>query len=87
MFPRKDVLSEVRNFIPVELYTDRPTKADEQNRDLEQRLAGVVTLPAYVIVSPEGKALRVFQGSTRDPIEFIDFLKSGHSAAESLALR
>ena len=38
VLPRKDVASELVNFIPVELYTDRATREDEENKQLEQTL-------------------------------------------------
>src|SRR5207248_507402 len=55
VLPRKDVASELVNFIPVELYTDRATREDEENKKLEQTLRGVVTLPLYAVVTPDGK--------------------------------
>lgn len=76
MFPRGAVVKELERYVPVELYTDRGTPEDLANRELEQKLTGVITLPVYVIVSPEGKALEVFQGSTRDEAAFVAFLKT-----------
>jgi hypothetical protein len=48
------------------------------NKQLEQDLTNTVTLPEYVIVSPEGKKLKDFSGSTRDEGAFVGFL-SGHA--------
>jgi thiol:disulfide interchange protein DsbD len=84
MFTRADVAAEINRYVPVELYTDRSTKGDLDNRALQKELTKVVTLPVYVLVSPEGKPLRIFQGSTRDVDQFLAFLKGG---GEKLAAR
>lgn len=76
MFTRSDVKSQLKNYVLVELYTDRETPGDVKNKDLQQKLSGVVTLPVYVEVSPAGEKLKVFQGSTRDSQEFIGFLQN-----------
>jgi thiol:disulfide interchange protein DsbD len=80
MFTRADVAAEINKYVPVELYTDRSTKEDLDNRALQRELTKVVTLPVYVLVSPEGKPLKIFQGSTRDVEQFLSFLKGGSSA-------
>jgi thiol:disulfide interchange protein DsbD len=78
MFPRKPVKDAIKKFITVELYTDRNLESDTMNKQLEQDLTNTVTLPEYVIVSPEGKKLKDFSGSTRDEGAFVGFL-SGHA--------
>src|SRR5687768_18357131 len=45
----------------LELYTDRSTQGDLDNRALQKELTKVVTLPVYVLVSADGKPLRIFQ--------------------------
>ena len=50
---------------------------DEANQLLEQKLTKTVTLPVYVIVSPDGYARSNFQGSTSDADKFVGFLKPG----------
>ncbi len=77
MFTRGDVKDQLKNYVLVELYTDKQSKEDEDNQALQQKLTQTVTLPVYVSVSPEGKVLKVFGSSTRNPEEFVDFLKSG----------
>jgi thiol:disulfide interchange protein len=78
MFPRPPVKDALKKYITVELYTDRELSADEMNKQLEQNLTSTVTLPEYVTVSPEGKKLADFSGSTRDENAFIGFL-TGHA--------
>lgn len=77
MFTRADVAAEINRYVPVELYTDRPNQGDLDNRALQKELTKVVTLPVYVLVSTDGKPLRIFQGSTRDVDQFLAFLKAG----------
>ena len=79
MFPRPEVQKELKNYVLLELYTDKQSKEDEANQSLEQHLAGTVTLPLYLSVSPDGKILAKFESSTRDADEFLAFLKKGRA--------
>ncbi|MFY9233764.1 MAG: cytochrome c biogenesis protein CcdA [Fimbriimonadaceae bacterium] len=80
MFPRKAVVNELSQFARAKLYTDRKTPEDKLNRDLLQKLTQSVSLPVYVIQSPDGETLKVFQGSTNDEEEFVRFLRQGREA-------
>jgi thiol:disulfide interchange protein DsbD len=79
MFPRPEVAGEFSNYVLVKAFTDRNTPADRTNQELMKKLTGKVTLPIYVIVSPEEKVLKIFEGSTRDAGEFVTFLKPAKS--------
>ncbi|MBA3726833.1 MAG: thioredoxin family protein [Armatimonadetes bacterium] len=80
MFPRPEIAKAVNDqFVPVELWTDRP--GDEPNQKLQIRLTGLDTLPIYVVVSPEGKAVRRFEGSTRNSESFLSFLTQDSAVA------
>ncbi len=81
IFPQRAVAKELDRYVRVELYTDNGTRDNERNKDLEQKLTGVVTLPVYVIVSPDGLPLRVFQGSTFDVAKFAAFLSDSRTAS------
>jgi thiol:disulfide interchange protein len=74
MFPQPPVKSELNKYVTVELYTDRETAGDKANQALQQKLTGVVTLPEYVRLTPEGQKLNIFEGSTRDVQKFTDWL-------------
>lgn len=76
MFTRKEVRDLITSYVPVELYTDRGTPEDLANQKLMQKLSGTVTLPVYVLMGPNEKIIKVFQGSTRDVDEYVAFLKS-----------
>lgn len=77
MFTRGDVSELINQYVPIELYTDRETEQDAANRNLQRKLTKVVTLPVYVLATPEGEPIRIFQGSTRDVEQFVAFLKTG----------
>ncbi len=77
MFPQAVVKKELDQYVTVELYTDRETPGDEQNKALEEKLTGVVTLPEYVVLNPEGQKVEDFAGSTRNTDEFVGFLRKG----------
>ena len=57
-----------------QLSTDRPTVADKANGNLEIALTQKVVLPMYVIVSLQGRVLRTFEGSPRNPKKVTEFL-------------
>ena len=75
MFSRQDVRSALQNFVLVDLYTDGTDPQSENNQNLENKLFGTVAIPFYAILDPQGKPLATFPGLTRNPSEFIAFLK------------
>jgi thiol:disulfide interchange protein DsbD len=84
MFTRDDVRESLKGYVLVELYTDRTGKYkanDEANQVLEQKLTQTLTLPVYVVTTPDGDARSNFQGSTTDAAKFISFLKQGKPEA------
>ena len=88
MFPDPDVhklLTE--QFVNVELWTDRLNPEDKANQKIQLELTNQVTLPVYAVVSPEGKVIKLFPGSTRVEAEFIAFLDSARSEYTALAAR
>jgi thiol:disulfide interchange protein len=79
IFPQQEVMRELNKMVRVKLYTDNGTPENDRNKDLEQKLTGVVTLPVYVVVSPQGQALRVQQGSNFNATQFAAFLRDGRA--------
>lgn len=79
MFPTAAVQGELKHYVLLELYTDKQSREDADNQALQQRLTGTVALPVYLCVAPDGKILAKFESSTRDPQEFLKFLRSGHA--------
>lgn len=76
MFTRKEVRGLITSYVPVELYTDRGTPEDLKNQALMQKLSGTATLPVYILMGPDEKVIKVFQGLTRDEDEYLAFLRA-----------
>ncbi len=75
VFPNPLVKPELAKYVVAELYTDRLANPnDKVNKELQLKLTGSEALPLYVLVTPEGKVLRKFEGSTNDPSVFAKFL-------------
>jgi thiol:disulfide interchange protein DsbD len=77
MFPRDDVSRELARYVRVRLYTDRPGELYERFQKMEQDLFGTVALPYYAAMRPDGTPKVGFGGLTRDPNQFIRFLRAG----------
>ncbi len=79
IFPLPSVHERFDQFVLVRLYTDRPTKSDEANAVLQDKIAKVSTLPCYVMISPEGKVLKVHQQQPglNDEEQFVGALDVG----------
>ena len=75
MFPRPEIAAEMSKLVLVELYTDGADAVSEANLKLQEETHKTVAIPYYVILDGDGKTLRAFPGLTRDPQEFLRFLK------------
>ena len=78
MFPLPAVRAEMENFVLVGLYTDGDGEIYERQQQMEQDMFGTVALPFYAIVNADGTPLATFPGLTRNPQEFIDFLRKSN---------
>lgn len=81
VFPQQDVRREIEKFVPVELYTDRPTPEDAANAKLRDTLTQVATNPVYVVATPDLKVIKILQGLSSNQ-EFINFLVDARKARE-----
>ncbi len=81
MFPRPEVAAALKDFVPVELYTDGTDAASARNQALESTKFSTVAIPYYAILDPDEKVIATFPGLTRDPQEFLRFLRSGAAGA------
>jgi thiol:disulfide interchange protein DsbD len=79
IFSRPDVSAELNRFVLARLYTDGEGAVYEQQQAFQEKNFGTVALPLYAIVDGEGKIRATFSGLTRDPAEFIRFLRRGQS--------
>jgi len=75
VFPLPEVHFLLSKLVNVQLYTDRGTDSDNANQELEQKLGKTIALPYYAIVTPDGKVLKSFEGSTTNSQGFINFLR------------
>jgi thiol:disulfide interchange protein len=80
IFSRPDVESELGNFVLSRLYTDGDGELYEKQQSFQEQNFGTVALPLYAVVAPDGKIRTTFSGLTRDPSEFIAFLRRGRAA-------
>ncbi len=77
MFTRPEVERELARYVRARLYTDGRGEIYRQYQNLEQRLFGTVALPYYAVFTPEGQPTVAFGGLTRNPEEFLMFLRKG----------
>jgi thiol:disulfide interchange protein DsbD len=83
MFPRPEIVSAMQGFVPVELYADGTDAASEENAKLELSKFQTVSQPFYAILDPDEKVIATFDRVTRDPAEFVAFLRKGGAPAGS----
>lgn len=75
MFPRPEIASALGAYVLVELYTDGTDDASERNQQLQDKLFQTVAIPYYAILDSDEKVVSSFPGLTKDPQEFLRFLK------------
>ncbi len=81
VFPVAEVKERIEAMVPVELFTDRGTDEDRANGKLRQELTKVATNPVYVVLTPERKVVKIFQGLAESPEQFAKFLDEAKSLA------
>jgi len=72
---RPEIVREMRRFVAVELYTDRGTAEDDARRTYQVETFGTAALPFYALLTPGGRVIATFPGSTNDGAEFLAFLR------------
>ena len=75
IFSRTDVSAELGQFVLTRLYTDGDGEMYERQQAFQEKTFGTVALPLYAVMTPDGKVQATFSGLTRDPAEFVLFLK------------
>jgi len=75
IFTRPDVSAELRQFVLSRLYTDGDGEIYEQQQAFQEKTFGTVALPLYAILDASGKVRATFSGLTRNPADFIAFLR------------
>lgn len=75
MFPRPDVKAELQKFVIVSLYTDGEGELYQRQQRFQEQTFQTVALPFYAVFDPDGRPVSTYPGLTRDPDEFVDFLR------------
>jgi thiol:disulfide interchange protein DsbD len=75
IFGRPDVNAELGLFVLSRLYTDGEGELYERQQEFQEKTFGTVALPLYAVLDGDGKVRATFSGLTRDPAEFIAFLR------------
>lgn len=75
MFPRPEVKAELERFVLVSLYTDGEGEIYQRQQQFQEQTFKTVALPFYAVFDAQGNPLTTFPGLTRDPAEFVDFLR------------
>ena len=76
MFKDPQIVSRLKQFVLIELFTDGGANKDE-NQQMEIDRFGTTALPFYVLLSSENLEIARFPGLTRDKNRFIEFLDQG----------
>jgi thiol:disulfide interchange protein DsbD len=77
MFSRPEIAAALKDYVLVDLFTDGTDATSEQNQALENTKFSTVAIPYYAILDADEKVVASFPGLTRDPAEFLRFLRSG----------
>lgn len=83
MFPRPDVLAEMKNFVLLELYTDGTDDASVRNQELQNTKFATIAIPYYVLMDGDETVVATFPGLTKKPEDFLAFLKRPTGAAQA----
>jgi thiol:disulfide interchange protein len=81
MFTRPEIAAALGGFVLVDLYADGTDAASEENQKLELAKFNTIAEPFYAIMDPDEKVIATFDRLTRDPQEFLGFLRKGQSPA------
>ncbi len=83
VFPRAEVAERLaNNFVRLKLYTDGPERGDEFHR-YQLRLTGIVALPTYAVVAPDGETLIRRSFGMMNAERFAAFLDEGYNRFRS----
>jgi thiol:disulfide interchange protein len=75
IFNRPDVRAELGQFVLTRLYTDGDGEPYERQQAFQEKTFGTVALPLYAVMAPDGKVRATFSGLTRNPADFVAFLR------------
>ena len=84
MFPRPEIQAALKDMVIVDLFTDGTDAESEKNQQLEDSRFGTASIPFYAILDPDEHVIATFPELTRNPQQFLSFLKS--KPAQSLSM-
>ncbi len=76
MFPRPEIQAALKDMVIVDLFTDGTDPESERNQKLEDTRFGTASIPFYAIMDPDQHVVATFPELTRNPQQFLSFLKS-----------
>ncbi len=76
MFTRPEIAAALKDYVLVDLYTDGTDDASISNQELQESKFQSIAMPYYAILDGDANVLATFVGLTRDPDEFLEFLRS-----------
>jgi len=80
VFPRSEVKSQLADYVRVQLYTDRP--GDAANQQLQEAKFGDVALPLYAVVNSQtGTVVDKYAGTITNAADFTRFLSRSQMAS------
>jgi thiol:disulfide interchange protein DsbD len=82
MFTRPEIQSALQDFVVVDLYTDGTDSESEKNQKLEDQKFSTVSIPFYAILDTNQNTIATFPQLTRNPQEFLSFLKTRPASSE-----
>jgi thiol:disulfide interchange protein DsbD len=80
MFTRPEIAEAMKQYVLLELFTDGNDAASEENQKVQETKFKTIAIPYYAIVDPDEKVVSSFPGLTKDPKEYLSFLKVGQAS-------
>jgi thiol:disulfide interchange protein DsbD len=84
VFDKPEVAEEFKNFVTVQLYTDKETAESQRYQEMQLKRFGQTTLPLYVVQTADEQKLGEYSFDTSVP-RFLDFLRKARSGTGSVA--
>lgn len=84
VFRKPEVVEELKKFVTVQLYTDKDTPESRRYQEMQLKKFGQITLPLYVVQTPEERKLGEYSFNTSVPA-FLNFLRQSREGAEQVA--
>lgn len=84
MFPRPEIQAVLKDMVIVDLFTDGTDAESERNQQFEDSRFRTVSIPFYAILDPDQHVIATFPQLTRNPQEFLSFLRSKPSQTLSM---